>query len=689
MKGKIRHIALVLSLLVISILRISAQLNTDRITAIGRNALYFDDYVLSIQYFNQVIKLKPYLAEPYLLRAIAKIQLSDYYGGLKDLDAAIERNPFHPGAYYTRGFVERQLGQYAQAEKDFSLALHHAPENKTYLLLRADVRAQMDSFRLAQEDLDYLLRRDPQSSSVHFEKGVVCLHSKDTAEAIASFRTATDLDPRNTGNWSALGMAYLMGAQEDEALDALTHAIDLGSKWAGDYMNRGIVYYRRHNYRGALSDYDRAVALEPNNAQTYFNRGVMRQEVGDLNNALEDLNRAIELEPDKTEMLYHRAVVLMELRQWQEAIDDFDALIARYPYFLPSYYLSAQAHTSLGHKKEAFSLRQTASQLEEKKDSIEQAAAQQPQTDIQLAEAQPQKRNHRKEFSTRAAQNQEESGSEDNKYASEARGAVQKRHADVINEPNIALSYYSQQQPLRRTNYFHYTVDQYNRLRLLPSPLRFTVQETTLTAEMVSLHFDQIARLSTLIDNYEGRFTFSNSGESAQHGAALYLARAIEFALVQDYTSATDDCTKAILLEPKLYFAYFLRANWRYKQLEYLRSTGQVTADNSIGRTRTGTKYEMDVEIMLRDYDYVITHQPDFSFAYYNKANMLCSQKEYQSAIQHYTKAIEVDNDFAEAWFNRGLTRIFIGEPEDGIQDLSKAGELGIYQAYNLITRFQ
>ena len=52
-----------------------AQLNTDRITAIGRNALYFEDYVLSIQYFNQVIHIKPYLAEPYFYRAIAKIQL--------------------------------------------------------------------------------------------------------------------------------------------------------------------------------------------------------------------------------------------------------------------------------------------------------------------------------------------------------------------------------------------------------------------------------------------------------------------------------------------------------------------------------------------------------------------------------------------------------------------------------------
>ena len=88
-----------------------AQLNTDRITAIGRNALYFDDYVLSIQYFNQVIKLKPYLSEPYLLRAIAKIQLGDYIGAEMDCNAAINRNPFQPGAYYTRGYIYRQTNQ--------------------------------------------------------------------------------------------------------------------------------------------------------------------------------------------------------------------------------------------------------------------------------------------------------------------------------------------------------------------------------------------------------------------------------------------------------------------------------------------------------------------------------------------------------------------------------------------------
>jgi hypothetical protein len=51
--------------------------------------------------------------------------------------------------------------------------------------------------------------------------------------------------------------------------------------------------------------------------------------------------------------------------------------------------------------------------------------------------------------------------------------------------------------------------------------------------------------------------------------------------------------------------------------------------------------------------------------------------------------AIAQDADFAEAYFNRGLTYVYIGENEKGLADLSKAGELGIYQAYNIITKFK
>jgi len=585
--------------------RLYAQLNTDRITAIGRNALYFNDYVLSIQYFNQVIKLKPYMAEPYLLRAIAKIQLSDYQGALRDLDATIERNPFNPGAYYTRGYVQRQLQHLSDAESDFSQALVHSPGNRTYLLMRADVRSQMEHYDEAIQDIDYLLRHEPESATIIFEKGVLLLNQKDSLGARSCFQRSTELEAYNSSNWSALGMINLLLGHDDEALQNLSKAISLGSKWAGDYINRSILYHRRNNFRGALSDLDLAVQYAPNEASVYFNRGLLRQQVGDHNRAEEDFRRASDLNPER-----YPAFII-------------DAIIARKP--IDEKLLRQQAETY-----------------------------------------QPPKRDHRKEFSSRTAQNQSANPNEE-KYASQSRGSVQNRYADVVNEPNIVLTYYVQPSSLRRTNYYHYSVQQYNRQGLLPSSLRFTAHEVPLTADMVNQHFDQISRLTTQID-------------ASPYNASLFLARAIEFALVQDFASATDDCTRAILLDPSLIFAHFLRANWREKQIEYQRATGKVEST---------AKYEMDFEIMLRDYDYVISQLPDFSFAYYNKANILCQQKDYQAAISYYSRAIQIDPDFAEAYFNRGLTYIYTDDIPHGIDDLSRAGELGIYQAYNLITRFK
>lgn len=659
----------------IATLSVHAQLNTDRITAIGRNALYFEDYVLSIQYFNQVIHLKPYLSDPYLYRSIAKIQLEDYQGALRDCNAAIERNPFSPGAYYTRGFVYRQLNMLTEAEKDYSEALKFAPENKTYILLRADTRALQEKYDEALIDINQLIKREPYSATIWSEKGRVCLLKGDTIEALEAFNNAAEYDRTNPAVWSALGVIQLMLKNDEQAYTHLTQAINMGSKWAGDFINRGIIAYRRHNYRGALADYSQAVKIAPNDADCYYNRGIMRQEVGDYNNALEDLNKAISLAPHKTEMRYQRGLIEMQLRKWDNVVSDMDSLIAKYPYFLPSYYMAAQAKAQMGKKAEAFTYRQKAQELEARKDEIQAQKAMTPNTDLLIADAQPQKKDHRKEFSSSAAQNQPELTDEEQKYDSKTRGSIQKQHQNIVNEPNIVLTYYNQDLSLRRTNYYHPLVEYINAKEILPSILRFATQETALTAQMVDFHFSEIKRLSQLIIQQE---IAEQPNDNTL--AALYLSRAIEFSIVQDYTSAVDDCTRAALhaekqIEPIIYFC---RANWRYRLLEYQRATGEQQATNA-----------MDFDIMLKDYDQVIKILPDFSFAYYNKANILCAQRDWKDAIRYYTLAIEKDTEFAEAYLNRGLTYIYTGETEKGLHDLSKAGELGIYQAYNMITRFQ
>ena len=75
------------------------QINTERVMSIGRNALQFEDYVLSIQYFNQVIKFKPYWADPYFYRAVAKLNLDDYRGAEEDATECILRNPYFNNVY--------------------------------------------------------------------------------------------------------------------------------------------------------------------------------------------------------------------------------------------------------------------------------------------------------------------------------------------------------------------------------------------------------------------------------------------------------------------------------------------------------------------------------------------------------------------------------------------------------------
>ena len=118
-----------LLLIIVSALSAAAQINIERALNVGRNALFFDDYVLAIQYFNQVIELKPRMAEPYLLRAIAKYNLDDFNGAEADASAALNRNPFLPDAWEVRAVARQNLGKTEEAIGDYRGALRQLPLN--------------------------------------------------------------------------------------------------------------------------------------------------------------------------------------------------------------------------------------------------------------------------------------------------------------------------------------------------------------------------------------------------------------------------------------------------------------------------------------------------------------------------------------------------------------------------------
>jgi tetratricopeptide (TPR) repeat protein len=652
-----------------------AQLNTERILAIGQNALYFEDYVLSIQYFNQVIKIKPYLTEPYVLRAIAKIQLGDYVSADQDCTEALKLNPFLPQAYYARGFARRKLEFLPEAITDFTKALEFSPNNSFYLMNRVDAREQNKDYAGALADLEQYKKLNPKKNAVLFEQGRILLSMKDTVNAENCFNKYLSADSISASGWSARAYMRMLKKDYEGALSDYNQAIARKSNNIGDYINRGILLMDNKKYNQAIADYNEAIKIDKKNPTAYFNRGILRSSLGDNNNALKDFEQVLAFDSTNIEARLRKAMLQSTLGDKRGAIKEFHFIIDKHPNYLPAYYCLAEAYEGIGNAKEAFRYRFTASKLDANKDNIKKDKK--ALSNSQIASTAPKaKTSNVALFNRFAAQNLEDNETE-SKYEQATRGTVQDKYTDVINEKNFALTFYAKVDEIRRTNLFYQPLEQYNKLKKLGSNLKITNNEIPLTSELISTHFDAINTLSAKLS-------------AASDDADLYFYRAIEFSLVQDFKSSLEDLNKVLELRPDFMLAYFFRANIRYKLLEYSKNAVEQLENTNKGeKANIATKIAMDNEIILHDYEKATEMAPDFSFAYFNKGNMNCSLKNFTQAISNYTKAIEIDNDFAEAYFNRGLTYLFTGEDSKGLNDLSKAGELGIYRSYNLIQRFK
>ena len=196
------------------------------------------------------------------------------------------------------------------------------------------------------------------------------------------------------------------------------------------------------------------------------------------------------------------------------------------------------------------------------------------------------------------------------------------------------------------------------------------------------------------MEEFKNNILYFNEKVKTNGVAENYLSRGVFRLLTEDYNDALDDFNEAIRQEERNTLAHFSRANCRVRMVELLESLPDFSEDLTIpvGRSDTNTPQKVkvikDYQDILDDYQACIFINPKFPFAYYNKAYILCKLGKYQEAIRNFDQAIELQPDFAEAYFNRGLTRIYLDDIEGGAKDLSKAGELGIQDAYNIIKRY-
>ena len=651
----LRWLFLALSIACFSPLTSLAQYNTDRLVMIGRSALFYEDYVLSMQYFNQAIVSKPYLYEPWFFRGVAKYYLEDYAGSERDCTEALQRNPYVVNIYELRGLTRIQQKKYAEAISDYSRALRYDPENRGLWHNRVLCRIQNKEYDAALAELDTMQARWSQYAGAWAMRADVYVQQKDTVQAIAALQKSLDIDPYDGQTWAARSIISLSQEQWPEAEEQLNHAIHLLPKRGGYYINRALARFHQNNLRGAMADYDMALDLEPNNFLGHYNRGLLRAQVGDDNRAITDFDFVLRLEPDNMLALFNRAVLLDKTGDLHAAIRDYSKVIDEFPNFWTGLEFRAACYRRLGMTKKAEADEFTVYKARLYKHLYG--------TQPRLDPSQMRKRSDEDldKYNQLVVEDEQEPERE---YKNDYRGRVQDRRVGLEMQPMFALSMEKNHDEVRANIAFDRDVDAMNQKhRPDGKPIFVTCGHPSLTDQLSSRYFLYIDSLTASISRTH----------DTGHAVDALLMRAIACVAIQDYHQAIDDLSTYLQIDSVSVLALWQRA--------------VCQARISLFQASEGANTELATASVLADLNHALELRPVNAYLLYNRGCIHARRENQRQAIDDFTAAIQHEPNMAEAYFNRGICYLNNGDQQKAKADLSKAGELGLYDAYSVLKR--
>jgi len=621
-----------------------SQLNTNNAIHTGQSRLHFGNYVGAIESFNMVIKMKPYLPEPYFYRGAAKFELDDYRGAKKDLDKALEIKPFYPDAIMYRGMANYHLQDYSSAMDDYSRAMELGGENADLLINRGICKAALRDFEGAIEDYSLSIKLKPKNFTAYLNRSI----------------------------------AYQIQKQWDKAISDCNQLIRIKPNSPMGYMSRGLVKIEKEDFASALRDFDVAVSFDPNNAFAFQNRGMVKQQLESFEAAIMDYDAALKLDPYMASAYFNRGIA-KEMLGRDGYQKDYDTASLLDPRFEKRPWQTSEEKEQEQQVQQQQILAWQQAHKAGKNSAVEKA----PEPDSTSTTENTDKKIDRKELQKRKMK--ANLAVEDNREKpifadDEEKERIQDKNIEIKLLPNFDISTIDKKlSEGENIGYFNLVIENLNALNNYDPYLTIT-NKPQLSQKTHDYYQNQI-----LVFNEKINQNTNNSDN--------YLYRGIFAAHTGQFNKAIADFDKAIKLNERNLPAYLMRANTRSRMIEAIEQQKAAEQfpgflNTSTGNSVTNNSSNELYNDVFTDYSVVLYMNPEFVFGYFNRANIYCRSEKYNQAVEEYSKAIDIEPEFAEAYYNRGLVKVLLNDIDGGAKDLSKAGELGIPEAYNVLKRY-
>ena len=632
-----------------------AQVNKQYFVWVGRDMVMDSRYREAIETLNILLRADPDAYEGYFWRGIAKYHLDDLLGAERDFTLTLAKNPVYTNAYQFRALTRSRLGNYDDAMKDFDEAIELRPDYPAPYYSRGVTNILTGRYREAVDDFNMYMRFNQRDADAYANRGTAYLHLQDTVAAYEDFGRAIRTNREYPRGYLERGSLYMEQGRYDEALADFDTAVRCDTSYIPAYFSRAMAYYRKHNLQAALADFDRVLELDPTSSVTYFNRALVRTETGDYNRALEDYDQVAAYSPGNVIVYYNRAGLRFRLGELQGALEDYDRAIELYPDFANAY---------LGRASVKYLLRDS-----------EGAERDRSVAERKIAE-----------------------------YRARLEGESEVSFVDTSRQFDKLLSFDTQLSdgPVRNT-----AMGTKERITLRPS-YGFTLRSDAEPGRGLILHPGEaeaeefIASLgdASVVFGCEGsdmaaaalvRKDEAVSADIAANGSRwqAYFMRGMTQALLKQYTNAVGALSTAITLSPRNPFLYIARSAVQAEMTDFISSM-----DNGYSRISPESDRSARMRDAARTYDYdeaisdlnkAAKLNPNLPCIYYNRGNLFALSGRFPEAFEEYSHAIALDPGLAEAYFNRGLVQIYMKDTRKGLLDISKAGELGIGEAYDLL----